>query len=71
MTNVYLLSTDADTASIIRASITLIGAIALHGCAWLIAWHHTFASLQARIRSLLPHDHARVVIAEITDYAAI
>jgi hypothetical protein len=71
MTNVYLLSTDADTASIIRAPITLSGAVALDGCAWLIPWYQSFASLQAWIRSLLPRDHSRVVIAEITDFATI
>jgi hypothetical protein len=71
MTNVYLLSTDADAASIIRTSTTLTGLVALHGCAWLVPWPYGFASLQARIRYLLPDAHARVVIAEITDCAAI
>jgi len=69
MTHTYFLSTDAETASNIRVSIPLIEAD--NGSAWLISWADGFASLQARIRSLLPRGHARVVVAEITDYVAI
>jgi len=72
MTNVYLLATDADVASNISVSLAHIGAVGVNGCPWLIPWPHSFASLQARIRSLLPCEHRQVVIAEITgDYAAI
>jgi hypothetical protein len=69
MTNVYLLSTDADTALQFCGSLTFIGAVAVHSGAWLIPWTHSFGSLLARIRSILPEDHAKVVITEISgDY---
>jgi hypothetical protein len=72
MSNVYLLSTDADTASNIRDSFALLGAVGVHSCAWVIPWSYSFASLVARIRSLLPCYHKRIVIAEIAgDYVAI
>lgn len=72
MPNVYLLATDAETASVIRISLAPIGAVGVNACAWVFPWNGSFASLQVRIRSLLPLEHARVVIAEITgDYVMI
>lgn len=69
MTNVYLLSSDADTASSLTESLNRLGAIPAHRCAWLIPWSQGFGSLIARIRFLLPRNHTRLVVVEINgDY---
>lgn len=66
MTDTYLLSTDADTASIIGASLRSIHAVKVHASAWLIPWSLGFDCLLARVSSRLPAEHAPIVIAEIT-----
>lgn len=72
MGKVYLVSTEAVDTANIDASLAHIGALIIHRCAWVLPWSDSFDCLQARIRSLLPPRHTRLIIAEITgDYIAI
>lgn len=72
MTNVYVLATDLRTASSMRVALSRIGAVGVSNCAYLFPWDDDFAALERHIRSLVPRNHARLLIAEIAgDYTMI